>query len=201
MTILLQPLQRAITEGTWTGLDVARGYWNGGALTYFLNKNKTKKNILTLLFCAIDAAVIAKRVNDFKLGGPYNRVFQISLFGLTALNAYIILYPQNKIQAAVSFKILNYTKKLHAIAYIILTVFEYRKKPVQTAVSFAMYGVWGIAYRSSLIKKPVVGFGLFGTSMLARAWIAHKGEPFDRIMGVTTLLLLGGMFTGVIRNN
>ena len=193
-TSLLQPLQRAITEGTWTGCEIAWGFARRQMLRRILSERVVEKSIITICYQVLNAAIHSKRIEDLRLGGSYRRIFQVGLFGLTTLNIYTSLRPQEKNRTKVS-KLWDYTVRLYAIVNIALAVFEYRKKPVQTAVNFAMFGVDLILDKTLLMKKrSKVFWGIFGLDIFASAWVAYKGETLDKIAGVWGVLVYGWTF-------
>ena len=193
MTTLLQPLHRAITEGTWTGCEIAWGFARRQMLRRILSERVVEKSIITICYQALNAAIHSKRIEDLRLGGSYRRIFQVGLFGLTTLNIYTSLRSQEKNRTKVS-KLWDYTVRLYAIVNIALAVFEYRKKPVQTAVNFAMVGVTLILDKTLLMKRSEVCWGIVGLQMFASAWVVCKGETLDKIAGVWALLVYGWIF-------
>ena len=211
MTTLLQPLQRVITEGTWTGLDVANGYITGiSQISLLLDKISTSsKTALAIQFMVgTHVYVLLNRATQLNLipQSPW-LLCGVPIF-ITALNGYVVCRDQSlkkketlsnrifdKIHTytptlfnRIFDKIYTYTPKVCAIGNAALAVLEYRQNPVETAMNFTAQAIeWGAR---RYFPRHVVNVK-DSTSLVAFMWLVYKGDPAQKHAGRIGLVVLG----------
>ncbi len=199
MTTLLQPLQCVITEGTWTGLDVAKGCIAGlPQVGLFLDEIPTVSKIASLrqLIVGAHVHVLLKRAAQLNLiqRSPW-LLLGVPIF-ITALNGYAVyrdenppLFPEGEtLFSRISYKTYTYTPKVCAIGNAALAILEYRQNPVETVMNFTVQAIeLGIKRYFSRHVANVRD----STSLVALMWLVYKGTPNEKQASIIGLAFLG----------